>query len=213
MMPEHIETIAFTPAVEQVISDLESLKVLADPLRLRILELLRKPGTVKRVAEKLGKPPTKLYYHFNLLEKHGLIQMVETRLVSGIVEKHYQVAARSFRIQRDLLSPGSETFDEGLEVTLKGIFSDAHNDLREALVSGVVRTEEDAPKHRRLRISKGRLNLTTERAGEFYQRLHDLIDEFTAGDDKNEPPPGTQPYTMLLLLHPSSRKQDDQEAE
>ncbi len=41
-----------------LISDLETLKVLADPLRLSILEYLVKPSTVKRIAEKLDKPPT-----------------------------------------------------------------------------------------------------------------------------------------------------------
>ena len=86
-----VQTVKIADAMK--ITDLESLKVLADPLRLSILEYLMKPSTVKRIAEKLGKPPTKLYYHFNLLEQHGLIQLVDTRVVSGIIEKHYQATA------------------------------------------------------------------------------------------------------------------------
>jgi hypothetical protein len=47
----------FTPIDEMVISDLDTLKVVADPFRMSILQYLHDPGTVKRVAKKLG-PPT-----------------------------------------------------------------------------------------------------------------------------------------------------------
>jgi DNA-binding transcriptional ArsR family regulator len=208
---ETTEETVFKPAAEYVIEDLETLKVLADPLRLSIVELLRKPGNVKRVAAEIGKPPTKLYYHFNLLEKHDLIKMVDTRIVSGIVEKHYQATARSFRIKRDLLSPGSASFDEGLDVTLAGIFGDARNDLREALVAGVVSTEEDSPRHQQFKMLRSRLRLTPERAEDFYQRLSDLMHEFSEGDDDAPEDPNAKPYSMLLLLHPSSRQSSSSE--
>jgi DNA-binding transcriptional ArsR family regulator len=199
----------FTPADERVISDLETLRVLADPLRISILEYLARPGTVKQVAEKLDRPPTKLYYHFNLLEKHALIQMISTRVVSGIIEKQYQATARIFRVDRGLLSPGSATFDQGLEVTLNGLFGDARNDIRESIASGMVETAQDAPKARRLLINQGRLNLTPQKAEEFYERLSDLITEFQAFTEDAE---GTRPYKLMVLLHPSSRRSlDDSE--
>ena len=48
-----------------VINDLETLKVVADPVRNQIMEVLeKKPQNVKEVAEKLGLAPSKLYYHF-----------------------------------------------------------------------------------------------------------------------------------------------------
>ena len=74
--------------------DIETLRVLADPLRLRMLEVFgqhgREPLTVKEIARSLGEPLTKLYYHVNLLEQHGLIVVASSRLVSGILEKHYR---------------------------------------------------------------------------------------------------------------------------
>ena len=203
---ETTEESAFKPAAEYIIEDLETLKVLADPLRLSIVELLNKPGNVKRVAEEIGKPPTKLYYHFNLLEKHHLIKMVDTRIVSGIVEKHYQATARSFRIKRNLLSPGSASFDEGLDVTLAGIFGDARNDLREALVAGVVNTDDErAPDHQQLKMLRSRLRMKPGRAEAFYEQLNALIKEFSSPEDEH-PDPNAKPYSMLLLVHPSSRQ-------
>lgn len=199
-------TTPIKPADRLIIADLETLKVLADPLRLSIIQYLRKPGTVKQVSAKVSKPPTKLYYHFNLLEKHGLIQMVDTRLVSGVMEKQYQVAARVFKLAPGLLSPGSEEFEERFEVILSGMFADARNDLHESMLAGVVETADDSPRHRQLFIYQGRLRLTPERAIELYERLGELYREFDDGDDETrEPQPGEISYKTLVLLHPSVR--------
>ena len=52
-----------------MITDLETLKMAADPLRLEILNFLRgEPRTVKEMAKQLSLPQTKLYYHMGLLE-------------------------------------------------------------------------------------------------------------------------------------------------
>ena len=76
-------------------TDLEQVKVLADPLRLRILEnLCDGPRTTKQVAELLGEKPTRLYHHVDALERVGLIRLSETRQVRGTVEKYYKAVAR-----------------------------------------------------------------------------------------------------------------------
>ncbi|MGB7093974.1 MAG: winged helix-turn-helix domain-containing protein, partial [Anaerolineales bacterium] len=65
----------FKPAPVMMVKDLETLKILADPLRNQILEILAPEKlTINQMAEKLGLAPSKLYYHINLLEKYGLIQ-------------------------------------------------------------------------------------------------------------------------------------------
>ena len=63
---------------EFLVDDLEALKVIAHNTRLDILQSLKRPKTVKEIAKLLKLPATKLYYHVNLMEKHGLIQVVET---------------------------------------------------------------------------------------------------------------------------------------
>src|SRR5215208_994364 len=105
------------PASVHTITSLEALKVFSDPLRQQIIEaLLDGAKTVKQVAAELDLAPTKLYYHVNLLEEHGLIQVTETRIVSGIIEKHYMASAREYLIERSLLTPGQNTGGEGLEI-------------------------------------------------------------------------------------------------
>jgi DNA-binding transcriptional ArsR family regulator len=47
-----------------VIEDVATLKALADPLRLRLMNLLAThPRTVKELASIVGVPQTRLYYH------------------------------------------------------------------------------------------------------------------------------------------------------
>lgn len=194
------------PAPEYVISDLETLKVLADPLRLSIIENLENPSTVKDVAEKIQRPPTKLYYHFNLLEKHGLIQTVETRIVSGIVEKHYQAVARRYRMSWGLLSPTDKAFNERIEVMLGGIFGTARDDVRESVEAGVIKIEPEAPSPQRVMLRSVRSSLTSEQSTEFYSKLRDLLDEYGFTDRYADvESPDKQLYRLTLLLHPSSR--------
>ena len=102
------------PTIEDVITigDIETIRVMADERRLTILNKLQKSMTVKELAELLNCPVSQLYYHVNLLEKHKLIQVVATQIVSGIIEKQYQVTARVFRIRNPLLLGDSMTAEE-----------------------------------------------------------------------------------------------------
>ena len=62
--------------------------------------------TAKELAARLHTSQTKLYHHLALLETRGFIVVADTRMVSGIVEKRYQLTAVSFRVDRSLLAGG-----------------------------------------------------------------------------------------------------------
>ncbi len=96
------------PAEVHVLTDLEQVKVLADPLRLRILEpLCIEARTTKQVAEILGEKPTKLYHHIDALERVGLIRLESTRQKRGTLEKYYRAIATSFRADPELFTSAS----------------------------------------------------------------------------------------------------------
>src|SRR5437879_8225384 len=93
-----------------MINDLDTLNVVADPLRARILDLLRgEPQTVKQLNEVLQIGVSKLYYHVKLLEQHHLIRVYETRVVNGILEKHYQATAYKVSVDHALFSSSPAT--------------------------------------------------------------------------------------------------------
>jgi len=82
--------------------NLDQLRALAHPLRLRMMELFAEgPRTTKQVAQQLGEPPTKLYHHVNALKRAGLLKLSKTRQNRGAIEKWYE-ASRSLISGRQL---------------------------------------------------------------------------------------------------------------
>ncbi len=197
----------FVPADEFIVEDLETLKVLSDPLRLRIRELMNSPCTVKQVATDLKIPATKLYYHINLLEKHGIIVMVDTRLVSGIIEKHYQVSSKTIRVANHLLQPTALHSTEGIEVSLNGLFEDARADFLASVGDGAINTADDAPAHHGAKAFSMRLTLDDAEAEELFKRVDELTKEFLAKSRANRErkTPQTKMHKFFGVLFPSSR--------
>ena len=81
-----------------IIKDASALKALAEPTRLQILLELGAgtAKTVKEVAAALDVNATRLYYHFKILEKAGLIRVSARRMISGIEERSYAATASSW---------------------------------------------------------------------------------------------------------------------
>jgi DNA-binding transcriptional ArsR family regulator len=88
------------------ISDLDQVKALSHPLRMRIIETLAEadPMTTKQVADALGEKPTRLYHHVGLLQKAGLIRLTHTQQNRGTTEKYYEPIAKQFRADADLFT-------------------------------------------------------------------------------------------------------------
>lgn len=194
------------------IDDLETLKVVADPLRLRIIEELRRePKTVKQVAEQLGQIQTKLYYHFRTLEEHDLIRAVDTRIVSGIIEKHYQTTAARLTVDRDLLAPGTaahaDDIDEGLDVLLSVILDEAKTEIRRAVRAGLITLAPEMKDARALVLGRRWMRLSPEQMSEFLDRLLALQDEYE--QDDVAPAEGAIAWEFLLGVYPTSRRADD----
>jgi DNA-binding transcriptional ArsR family regulator len=119
------------------LSSLEQVKVLADPLRIRILESLMIERTTKQVADLLGERPTKLYHHVDALERVGLIRPTRTRQNRGTIEKYYQAVARSFRSNSRLFeTPSRKKNTRAVSKLLTTIFDNTSEELRDLLASG-----------------------------------------------------------------------------
>lgn len=192
----------FQQEEEYAISDLETLKVLSDPFRMQILEAMccRGPTTVKSVAEHLGVSPKKLYYHVNLLEKHGLIVVVDTQLVSGIVEKWYQARAFRYAVDKSLLALADERDDqfENLEMLVSGIFDAARSEIIQAARQGLITPDEADAQCSPLFIMRGRVALRPGQLDAFGERLTDLL-----RDLKNEAADGdVEPHGFTIVVYP-----------
>lgn len=132
------------PINVMTLSDLDQLRVLADPLRVRILEALGEERTTKQVAERIGEKPTKLYHHVEALEKVGLIRLRRTRRNRGTLEKYYQVVALSFRPDSSLF-PKTGYVSTAMDV-VSNLLGKAGHELQElaACSDGMPNLKEEA---------------------------------------------------------------------
>jgi DNA-binding transcriptional ArsR family regulator len=92
------------PAVVQIQS-LAALRAVADTQRHRILfVLIEEPLTPAAIAQRLNIARTRVYYHLDILKNHGFIAVVEERPVAAVVERTYRALARTFKVDRRMLS-------------------------------------------------------------------------------------------------------------
>lgn len=159
-----------------VIRDLKQLRALADPLRLVVVQRLReRPKTISAVAASLGEKPNKLYYHFNELERLGVVRVVETRQKGNLVEKYYHTAAQSFTVDRGLFYLGPK----GLESVYRGfvtILDAAATDLQRAISAGRL----SAADSERSAVIYTQFRLTPKQAAHLQERLRVLCEEVQA---------------------------------
>ena len=189
----------------RTISDLQTLRVLADAKRLRLLEQFEQPSSVKEVAARVGIDPSKLYYHVKLLLERDLLRVTGSRPVSGIEEKSYQAVARCFRVDRALLTlatgdAGRGANLEALDSYLQAVFDVSADAILATAARGGVDLSLRPPQAGSLYLHRSELKLGTERAAELYRRIHELVDEF-ANDDGDEAG-DEMTYGLVVALSP-----------
>jgi predicted ArsR family transcriptional regulator len=187
------------PVEEFVISDVDMLKLITHPLRLQLLGQFKRARTVKETAAELDVAPTKLYYHVNLLEEKGLLRVVDTQIVSGIIEKRYQVAARRYRVDDNMLSGGAE--DERFDALVGSFFQMAHDEIRQSMRAGLVDLRDRSKPHHGT-LARLDFCLTAEQAEGLYGRLEAVIEEYQALSTVNEADEAGQAYALTLTFFP-----------
>jgi putative molybdopterin biosynthesis protein len=92
----------------QKIDDLEPLKIIADPLRLKILRsLMARPATLSQMGRQWKMHPANVRYHLKKLEEAGLVALVDVQQVRGFVEKYYRATSRALLVNM-VVTPQSE---------------------------------------------------------------------------------------------------------
>lgn len=83
---------------------IEQIKAYSDPYRLKIISFLKntkEAATVKEIADYLGEVPAKVHYHIKKLERAGILELVRTKEIKGIIAKYYYLTADSFVIEAE----------------------------------------------------------------------------------------------------------------
>jgi DNA-binding transcriptional ArsR family regulator len=170
--------------VVRQVTDVDTIKALADPTRLAILRALmndqsngRRVMSAKELAEELAEPQTKLYRHLKVLADARLIEVAETRLVSGIVETRYRAAQTELRLD----SYGMDLRDAEEEVIdVLTVSMDEYRDrfLANARRGGFPFAPTDTPEERRFGgAATVSARISPDQAREFHLRLNELLKE------------------------------------
>lgn len=188
---------------ERMSLDPALLRVLADPVRSFVVySLVPEAKTVKQLAVELGCPPTRLYYHMQQLEKHGLVFVQRSRLVSGIQERHYRAAAREFMLDRDALGSGSTSDRERSEALLAFVFDQTRLEIARGLEQGRIDVRHSAPAPGSLMAYRNVLKLDRAQADRLYRRLHAFWMEYEA--IAKQPAEDGDFYAFAVALYPNA---------
>ncbi len=137
------------------------VRAISNPLRTAVLGLLHeRAATVTEMATALRRPKSTVAHHVKVLTEAGLVRVVRTRRVRAVDERFYGRTARMFYV----------AVEQGVDdPALSGDFNDFE-----------VAAQESAAAFR-----EGKLwgfirhaRLSEERAGEFWERIAALVQEF-----------------------------------
>jgi DNA-binding transcriptional ArsR family regulator len=186
----------------RAVTDVETLKALADPIRLSLLSaLMRSSGklpvrSVKELAAQLGEPQTKLYRHVKHLEAADLIRAVSSRVVSGIVEQHYQAC------QSELIL-GPFTDDERrspeTEAAVGVLFDLFRSRFFAASRAGLLpaQTSANTETHRKVVLNVTETRVPVAKAAAIRERLQAILDDL---DEPSSEPPAADTVQVNLLI-------------
>ncbi|MET7994313.1 helix-turn-helix domain-containing protein [Amycolatopsis sp. NPDC005232] len=142
----------------------EQLRAVNNLVRHRVLAVLRDgPATITQIAVRLDLAKGSSSYHVRVLERAGLIHVVRTRKVRGVVERYYGMVAKTIELPDP--APGQRDV------------------LMQHAIDDLATAPDGSPRLVRLK----HLRLSEARFAEFEQRLGELLDEMHAAREPAEP--------------------------
>lgn len=196
-----------------LIQDLDTLRVMTDPLRLKIFEMLaNEPMTIRQIAEKLGLSSNKLYYHVNMLEQFNLVAVIETHMVANLAEKVYRSTAPCLDIDPSLLKiTKDKNLENGIQL-LTGMLNTTRDDVIRSIQARQANLDRGAePDPRRIIINRNLQHLTREQVKQFEQRVDELCRDFEAAGAGQGSKEETKVYALTLAFYPSYYYQEVKE--
>lgn len=189
--------------LNQKTTSLQALKTISDPLRARLLAIFADaPSTVPQAAERLDLPVTRLYYHVHLLEKHGFIDVIDTRPAGGTMEKVYFVTARQFTVDRQEFSAQPEQALAQANILIDFTLTETAKAIQTGVKTGLIDLTQPAPHPRALQIRRGLGRVSLSQAVELQRKINALIEEFTSLQSQESEEQGE--YLLAVAFFPVS---------
>lgn len=177
--------IKFEPASLHTIAGEDQIRGYVHPTRMILLQMLSKEKrTISSVARELGVHPANITHHFKLLEKIGLIRLVEKKDTGKNLAKYYRAIAYTF-----LIRSGNH---DGINKNALAL-SILKNDL-----SVAINTVQSGDKNKEILALLATAKIDSKQLHRFTDKLNNLIKDFQACDSKD----GVV-YNINLSLYPN----------
>lgn len=164
----------------RVIRSVDVLRLLTDPVKLRIYEALRDaPASPHELALRFGLKPTALYHHFARLADAKLIAVAARRRRRGVIERQYGPSAKQLVVDRQLLraAPTSRSVAAVLAAA-SAILQVTADDIRAAAADPSRPLADRA----RSEVATVLVRTTPARARKLMRRMTGLLDTATRFD-------------------------------
>jgi DNA-binding transcriptional ArsR family regulator len=156
-------------------------KALADPLRIRLVEwLMERPRSARELADCVGLPADRLYYHLGQLEQAGLIEVTEyRRLARGTAERVYALVETE---------PPGDASPQETAAFLGSVLEATAMDITAAFQAA------EGGRRREVTVTRAALRLTDEGLAELRGQLTEIAARFAEPDTE-----GTRTRMLLVL--------------
>jgi DNA-binding transcriptional ArsR family regulator len=181
-----------------VITELDQLKAMADPMRVRLVEALtHRELTVAELAKRVGEPIGRLYHHVDLLLAAGLVVVTRRVKKRGTEERWLRSVARDIVVDDGIFAVAPPSADDpGALVDLaRSFFVGLGDDLAQAAHAGAIVQTDPA---RRVFLEQQELGLTAAQYQELCRTLDRWIDEAKAASR----PKAAARYRVAVTMFP-----------
>ena len=161
-----------------VLRDLECVKAIAHPRRIDILNAFGKePLSAKQLSEMLDEPHAKINYHIKKLYNVGILELVEEKIKSGIVEKYYYPTANNVVMSRKIIDYTLDPASEDGSVSISD-FEDTVENFYNAVEQGALKLD-NVLEYRNIKLSDSEID-------ELQKVMKDKVSEILANRKDND---------------------------
>jgi DNA-binding transcriptional ArsR family regulator len=193
-----------------VIDDPAAAEAALEPARATLLAQLTEPASAAMLAAAAGLPRQKVNYHLRMLERYGLVELVEERRKGNVTERLLRAAAASYVISPSALAavaPDPARAPDRLSASwLLALAAQLVRDVGD-LVTGAVKARKKVATF--AMDGQVRFASAADRAaftGELMQAVTALVAKYH--DEQAE---GGREHHLVIAIHPSvtARAADD----
>ena len=174
-----------------VLRDLECIKAIAHPRRIDILKTFNKsPLSAKQLSQLLDEHHAKINYHIKTLYKVGILELVEEKIKSGIVEKYYYPKAKNIVVGKKVLNFSLNTQQEKKELSISK-FEDMSELFYHAAEEDILLDESIIDYHK--------MSLTKDEIKELNDTMKSKIEDILKSRQKSDI---DEKYEIAMLIIP-----------